>query len=122
MEDTISLEFTAEEKQKLAELEEQHKRIYPFRVKGHGMIVFRRPLRAEWRRYQNELMRPQVDRVVSNENMAKTLCVLGSVDSVLDDFPGMIEVFALCIANLATGENTEVAALGKDWKKPEATT
>lgn len=123
--DTISLEFTDEEKTQLAELEEKYGRIYPFRVKGHGLIVFRKPLRPEWRKYNNDLRKPQVDQVILNENIAKNLAVGPSnketIDRVLDDYPGLVDVFEIAIRNLAIGENSDVAALGKDWKTPEAT-
>lgn len=121
----ISLEFTEEEKAQLAEYEEKHGRIYPFRVKKHGLVVFRKPLRVEWRKYRNDSQHPSTDKTMIVENLAKKLALVpdpSGIDRILDDYPGLIDVFESCFTLLATGENTEVAALGKDWKEPDATT
>lgn len=121
----ISTDFTAEEKIQLDELEVKHGRVFPFRVTGHGLIVLRRPLRPEWRKYQNEIRRPQTDIMIADENFAKLLTLVPDaqgLDKVLDEFPGLIDVFMDCIRMLAVGNTSEVAVLGKDWKEPDATT
>lgn len=122
--DTIQLEFTPEEKTLLAGLEAKHGRIFPFRVKGHGLFVVRKPLRAEWRKYLQDSRRPEVDKVLLDEALFKTLTVvpdLAAVDRMLDDYPNMVEPYESMVRGLATGSQNEIILLGKDWKAPDAT-
>jgi len=121
MTDTIETDFSVEEKKVLEELETKHKRITPFRIKGVGLVVVRRPLRSEWRRYKQELEKPMIDKVVAKENCFRNLVCYPNAeafDAVLDEYPGMMDLFEACVDNLATGEKSEIAVLGKDWKTP----
>lgn len=120
--DTIKQDYTEEEKTILTSLEEKHKRIFAFKVKGHGLIVLRKPKRDEWRRYQTALKDGRSDAYILQENIARSLmCYPGpeALDAVLDDYPGMHSIFVMCIDNLAVGDGSEITALGKDWKQPD---
>ena len=122
--DTITQEFTDEEKVLLSDLEKTHGRVYPLRVKGHGLIVLRKPLRKEWKKYQKDLNDPRTDDLDIIENFCRFMtCYPGPevYNKVLEEYPGMDNIFKMIVDNLATGDNTEVSALGKDWKEPAAT-
>ncbi len=124
-----SLESTdlTEEEQTLCEnLETAHKRIFVWRFKDHGLVVQRKPTRHEWRRYKTDLTKaPMTDPILVQENLIKACMVHPGpqiLDKILDDSPAMLELFMATAEGLAVGDRGEVSALGKDWKKPDATT
>jgi hypothetical protein len=120
-------EFSAEEVKQLEELEAKHQRIHPFRIDApHGLVVLRKPTRPEWRKYKATRDREDglVDVGKLDEDLIRScLCKVGtSCDALLDDYPGLVEIFILALENLATGTKDQVRSLGKDWKRPAATT
>jgi hypothetical protein len=123
--------FTPEEVALLGELEQKHGRVQPLRVKGHGLIVFGKPdgARKLWKKYRQDRDDPRTDRVTLEENLQRACIVhpkgpvgLALYNAALDDFPGLDTTFAFLVGQIFGGDNEEVKILGKDWKRPEATT
>ncbi len=124
MADVVTSDFTPEEVKLLETLEQKHKRIFPFKIQGHGLVVMRKPLRSEWKKYLQDNEKPMVDKIALKEILVKNLFAHpgpDAFDAVMDDYPGLLEPFVMCAESLAAGTTNEVVALGKDWKKPDAT-
>lgn len=120
--------FTPEERATLDSLEEKWGEIWPFRVKGFGLVVLRKPTKPEYRSYQRERANPKTDDVIVEENLRR-LCLAHpggkAYDEIIAAFPALGDVFSNRIGALASGMAADgseaVQDLGKDWKKPVAT-
>lgn len=120
--------FTAEERATLTALEQKFGAIWPMRVDGFGLVVLRKPTKAEWKIYQRDLKDKNADQTKVEENLRRT-CVaipeLNGYDNITAKFPALGDVFSNRIGALAGGMTADgseaLQDLGKDWKRPGAT-
>lgn len=119
-------EFTPEECVLLTELEKKHRRVRGIKVEKYGLVVFATASRKQWQKYQRDRADARTDAVTVEENLLRECLVYpktpGILDTILDDFPGLQSPFSYTVATLSGGDNDEVKLLGKDWKRPVATT
>lgn len=115
-------DFTDDETKLVASLKAKHKRVYAVKFSDHGLLVIRRPLRGEWRKYESDLEKKNHDPFIVKDNLLKALTVhpVGGpgddkiIDRVLDDFPAMQKNLLILVELMATGDNNEVISdLGK---------
>lgn len=119
-------EFTKEEIQLLTELEKKHGRITPFRIEGHGLLVLKKPSRQRWQQYLKDADNELHDKNLTEQGLIQD-CVAypdGTIiPRILDDMPCALNELSIAIAKLGGGGNKDlVRNLGKDWKRPVATT
>lgn len=89
---------------KLKELEEKHKRVHVLNDKdGEWQVVFRRPNRAEYKRFKSQINSPDHASDAA-ETLARQLVVHPSpeaFDALLDEFPGIPEAASRAFLRLA---------------------
>jgi hypothetical protein len=125
-EDLAPAEFTKEELTLLGELEKKHKRITPFRIEGFGLIVLKPPTRKRWGQFQKDAGNELHDAQLTEQALVQD-CVAHPdatvIPRILDEYPVALTELSQAVAKLGGGNNKDlVRNLGKDWKRPAATT
>lgn len=120
--------FSPEELTLLQSLEEKWGAIWPFRLKDFGLVVLRKPTKAEWRIYQRDNRTSGADQGKVEDNLRRSCFAYPepeAYDKIAAAYPALGDVFSNRIGALAAGMAADgseaLQDLGKDWKKPVAT-
>ena len=127
MADESTPKFTPEERAELAKFEQEFGAIAPFRLGPGKLIVFRRPTQPEWAKFDGTPRSAppgRFDIYVHEHDFVIAMCCKGDARSTLNKRPGLQGLFLEGIRGIASngGEGEDIEFLGKDWKRPEATT